>query len=163
MELKYVDLDRAYLNGYLKIKGLTETNPEIITFFESDIVSEHYSFFTSDSDLGSSDEIDIQHWSKFANWKETLPTKKILSKNYIHKNFDKKKFMYMRWKEKFLVPDAKVDNIEGASFAGFYYINFNQETGDINGLYYHKSSEKFQQLELSYVPNYGVTSSYQFA
>lgn len=28
----------------------------------------------------------------------------------------------MRWKEKFVLPDHKVKNIHGASFAGFYYV-----------------------------------------
>ena len=28
----------------------------------------------------------------------------------------------MRWKERFLVPDHRVSQINGASFAGFYYI-----------------------------------------
>ena len=28
----------------------------------------------------------------------------------------------MRWKERFLVPDHRVGNISGASFAGFYYM-----------------------------------------
>lgn len=28
----------------------------------------------------------------------------------------------MRWKERFLVPDHRVNHINGASFAGFYYI-----------------------------------------
>jgi len=30
--------------------------------------------------------------------------------------------VFMRWKEKFLVPDHRVKDINGASFAGFYYI-----------------------------------------
>jgi len=28
----------------------------------------------------------------------------------------------MRWKERFLVPDHRVQDINGASFAGFYYV-----------------------------------------
>ncbi len=162
VELKSVDLSKSYLSGYLKIQGLTESHPEIITFFESEIISENYSFFTDNKDWGSTDKIDIQHWTKFQNWRNSLPVKKILDKNYVHKNFLKHNHIYMRWKERFLVPDAKVENIDGASFAGFYYISFNQKTGNISGLYFHKSSEKFQQLELSYVPSLGVGGSYQF-
>lgn len=48
----------------------------------------------------------------------------------------------MRWKEKFLVPDYKVAEINGASFEGFYYICFNQITGDIEGFYFFAKSEK---------------------
>jgi hypothetical protein len=50
--------------------------------------------------------------------------------------------VFMRWKEHFLVPDHRVEGITGASFAGFYYICYNKRTGDINGYYYHQSSEK---------------------
>jgi len=162
VELKSVDLSKSYLCGYLKIQGLTESHPEIVTFFESEIISEHHSFFTDKKEWGSNDKFDIQHWTKFQNWRNSLPVKRILEKNYVHKNPLSHNNIYMRWKEKFLVPDAKVENIDGASFAGFYYISFNQKTGNISGLYFHKSSEKFQQLELSYVPNYGISSNYQF-
>lgn len=162
VELKYVDLSKSFLCGYLKIQGLTESHPEIITFFEAEIVSEAHSFYTDDKSWGSSDEIDIQHWSKFVPWKRDLPVKKIMDKSYTHQNYLSHPYIYMRWKEKFLVPDAQIDSIEGASFAGFYYISFNQLTGDISGLYYHKSSEKFQQLELCHVPDHGVSGSYQF-
>ncbi len=31
-------------------------------------------------------------------------------------------FAFMRWKERFLVPDHRVRDINGASFAGFYYL-----------------------------------------
>lgn len=162
VELKSVDLSKSYLSGYLKIQGLTESHPEIVTFFESEIVSENYSFFTENKEWGATDKIDIQHWTKFQNWRNSLPVKKILEKNYVHKNYLKHNNIYMRWKERFLVPDAKVENIDGASFAGFYYISFNQKTGNISGLYFHKSSEKFQQLELSHVSNNGISSTYQF-
>jgi hypothetical protein len=30
--------------------------------------------------------------------------------------------VFMRWKERFLVPDHRVQDINGASFAGFYYV-----------------------------------------
>ena len=44
-------------------------------------------------------------------------------------------------KELFLVPDYRIKDISGASFAGFYYICFQKSTGTIEGYYYHKSSE----------------------
>ncbi|KAI5965192.1 uncharacterized protein KGF55_001412 [Candida pseudojiufengensis] len=34
--------------------------------------------------------------------------------------------------------------------------------GDINGLYYHNSSEKFQSLSLNYVENHGVSNIFDF-
>lgn len=162
VELKYVDLNQSYLNGYLKIIGLTESYPELITFFESDIVNEKNSFYTNRDEWGTNDKIDIQHWSRFNSWNSQLPIKKIIDKSYKHENHLKFDNLYMRWKEKFLVPDYNVSNIEGASFAGFYYINFNQRNGNIMGLYFHKSSEKFQQLELNFVNDYGCSSTFAF-
>lgn len=179
IEFKFVDLSKAYLNGFLKIKGLTESYPEIITFFDGEIISDYYPFLnsrkplypTATSVFSTDDETDIEHWTKFPYWKNKSSSntlspqsfkKMILSEDYIHTDYLSKKYIYMRWKEKFLIPDAKVSNIEGASFAGFYYICFNQFTGDIMGLYYHKESEKFQHLELNYVEDHGISSSYQF-
>lgn len=49
----------------------------------------------------------------------------------------------MRWKESFLVPDHRVREILGASFEGFYYICFNQVTGNVSGIYFHSKSEKY--------------------
>jgi hypothetical protein len=50
---------------------------------------------------------------------------------------------YLFSKELFLVPDYRIKDITGASFAGFYYICFQKSTGSIEGYYYHKSSEMY--------------------
>ncbi|CAA9996259.1 unnamed protein product, partial [Nesidiocoris tenuis] len=50
-------------------------------------------------------------------------------------------FVFMRWKEHFLVPDHTIRDISGASFAGFYYICFQKSRATIEGYYYHRSSE----------------------
>lgn len=47
----------------------------------------------------------------------------------------------MRWKEKYIVSDHKVKDINGASFSGFYYILFTKHKSSIEGFYYHKQSE----------------------
>lgn len=57
-------------------------------------------------------------------------------------DFQNKDVIFMRWKEHFLVPDHRVEGITGASFAGFYYICYNMSKGEIEGYYYHQSSEK---------------------
>jgi hypothetical protein len=49
----------------------------------------------------------------------------------------------MRWKELFLVPDYRIKDITGASFAGFYYICFQKSTSTIEGYYYHRNSEQY--------------------
>lgn len=50
-------------------------------------------------------------------------------------------FVYMRWKEHFLVPDHTIRDLNGASFAGFYYICFQKSAATIEGYYYHRNSE----------------------
>jgi len=52
-------------------------------------------------------------------------------------------FVYMRWKEHFLVPDHTIRDINGASFAGFYYTCFQKSAATIEGYYYHRNSEWF--------------------
>lgn len=45
----------------------------------------------------------------------------------------------MRWKEHFLVPDHRVRTIDGASFAGFYYICYQRSTNEIKGYYFFRN------------------------
>ena len=57
----------------------------------------------------------------------------------------------MRWKEIFMVPDHRILSVEGASFAGFYYICCKPKKGIIDGYYFHRNSDMYQQLLLSYI------------
>lgn len=75
-------------------------------------------------------------------------------------------------KEKFALP--RVKEVDGASYAGFYYIGFNKWNGEIFGYYYHVDCEKyvlvckvnlfgvhrFQSLQLTYKPD-DAPSSFQ--
>ncbi|KAH3673492.1 hypothetical protein WICMUC_003598 [Wickerhamomyces mucosus] len=165
VEFKSVDLNSNYLSGILKISGLTEFNPEIVTFFEADIISSKNSFFTSggggDIDSGFiNNELDLQHWSKFPKFNQLIPINS--NPNYQHSNHLKFPYIYMRWKEKFIYNDPNINSIQGASFAGFYYICLNQSTGEILGYYYHKSSERFQKLSLNYQQDYGSFDTFEF-
>ncbi|KAF9578230.1 hypothetical protein BGW38_006082 [Lunasporangiospora selenospora] len=86
-----------------------------------------------------------------------------LSANGIpQQDFRESDVIFMRWKEHFLVPDHRVQGINGASFAGFYYICYNKRTGEINGYYWHKTSEKFQELILKHVPERNAFGSFEF-
>merc|ERR1719420_1622311 len=44
--LQHVDEENAYLCGYLKIKNLTDEYPEMVTFFDGEIISEKHPFLT---------------------------------------------------------------------------------------------------------------------
>ncbi|KAK9383280.1 vacuolar import and degradation protein-domain-containing protein [Kockiozyma suomiensis] len=160
VELKHVDMKESFVCGYLHINGLTEDNPLLTTYFEGEMIGPKHSFFTRRRDWGASEKTDIIHWARFPSWR---PIAKMAKRpDYRHVNFEQRDHIFMRWKECFLVPDHRVRDINGASFAGFYYICFNQITGAISGLYFHKDSEKYQQLELSHVKDSGMFYSYEF-
>lgn len=160
VEIKSVDMESAFICGYLRIEGLTEDHPTLITYFEGEMISPKYSFYTKREEWGASAKTDIAHWSRFAPWRAISTQAK--DPNYVHRNFEQKEHIYMRWKECFLVPDHTVRDIHGASYAGFYYICFDQLNGSISGFYFHQKSDKFQQLELSHVPDSGRSEVYEF-
>ena len=58
--LQHVDLDNAYLCGYLKIKGLTEEYPTLTTFFDGEIISGKHPFLTRKWD--ADEDVDKKHW-----------------------------------------------------------------------------------------------------
>ncbi|KAK9470052.1 vacuolar import and degradation protein-domain-containing protein [Dipodascopsis tothii] len=160
VELKHVDMRESFVCGYLHIQGLTEDHPTLTTYFEGQIIGPKYSFLTRRSDWGATEKTDVAHWARFPSWRPLAGEAK--RPDYCHNDFDQRDHIYMRWKECFLVPDHKIRNINGASFAGFYYICFSQLNGAISGLYYHASSEKYQQLELRHTPDKGSYYSYEF-
>ncbi|KAK9465364.1 vacuolar import and degradation protein-domain-containing protein [Lipomyces arxii] len=160
VELKHVDMTESFICGYLHIQGLTEDHPTLTTYFEGQMIGPKYSFITRRRDWGASEKTDIAHWARFPSWRPLA--KQAKRPDYCHLDFEKRDHIFMRWKECFLVPDHRVRDINGASFAGFYYICFNQLSGSISGLYFHQSSEKYQQLELSHVGDHGNYYAYEF-
>ncbi|KAF8440124.1 vacuolar import and degradation protein, partial [Terfezia claveryi] len=149
VDLKHVDMSESFLCGYLRIKGLTDNHPTLTTYFEAEMIGPKYSFQTRHREWGADEKTDFQHWAKFPAYRPISQQAK--KPDYIYKNFAQREYIFMRWKEYFLVPDHRVRQICGASFEGFYYVCFHQLTGSVSGIYYHTKSEKFQKLELSYV------------
>lgn len=135
------------LSGVLTINGLTSQHPTISTYFESYVVDFTNLSLLSSSWLGSEElasyrasiSTDINHWSALDSC--TAPN------SMSHKNYLKNRYIFMRWKERFLVPNNE-EKINGASFEGFYYIIHDQILGNLKGFYYHKDAEKFQELDL---------------
>ncbi|KAH8193724.1 hypothetical protein TruAng_012112 [Truncatella angustata] len=149
-------------SSFLRPGSLTEDNPTLTTFFEGEIIGSKYGFITNHADWGSTDKIDVSHWNKFTAFR---PYAKTVRKggNIAIPNLGSKDNIFMRWKERFLVPDHRVRTINGASFEGFYYICFNQKLGTISGIYFHAKSEKFQQLELKHVEDRGCFGAMEFS
>ncbi|KAK3306838.1 vacuolar import and degradation protein-domain-containing protein [Chaetomium strumarium] len=161
VQIKHVDLRESFLCGYLRIQGLTNDHPTLTTYFEGEIIGTKYGFITQHKGWGATEKIDFSHWNKFTAFR---PYHKQARKGgqIVIKDVDQRENIFMRWKEHFLVPDHRVRTINGASFEGFYYICFNQVRGEVSGIYFHSKSEKFQQLELTYVSNRGCFGALEF-
>ena len=142
------------------ILGLTDDHPTLTTFFEGEIIGPKYLFKTTHPSWGSSERVDLQHWARFPAWRPLAKSAK--SPNFTLKNYLQREHLFMRWKEYFLVPDHRVKTITGASFEGFYYICFNQCSGSVSGIYFHAKSEKYQQLELKHVDDFGCMPAIEF-
>ncbi|WFD42516.1 hypothetical protein MPSI1_001161 [Malassezia psittaci] len=125
VEITNVDLCTSNLGGYLKIRGLTQEWPELTTYFDAEIIGERHSFITNKWDATRAD--DIKHWSRFPEFNRIRDQLKDLEKPFDPMS---QPVIFMRWKEQFLVPDHRVRSINGASFAGFYYMCVVLEDGD---------------------------------
>lgn len=146
--LQHVDEANSYLCGYLKITGLTFEFPTLTTFFDGEIISKKYPFLTRKWD--ADEDVDRKHFGKFAAFVDYQ--KNFNSDDFDYDALEKSDYVFMRWKEHFLVPDHKIKDINGASFAGFYYICFQKSRAVMEGYYYHRSSEWYQSLTLEHVP-----------
>lgn len=143
-----VDIEQSTMSGYLQICGLTPDHPTLTTFFTGEIIGgpeQKYSFRTRDPAWGATDKTDLTHWARFPAWRPlSLQAKRNI--NFVYplnnENWWQQEYIFMRWKEHFLVPDYKLKSIQGASFEGFYYICFNQVEGRVSGIYFHSKSEK---------------------
>lgn len=143
-----VDIEQCSMSGYLQICGLTPDHPTLTTFFTGEIIGgpdQKHSFRTREPAWGASDKTDLTHWARFPAWRPlSLHAKRNINFVYPmnHEHWWQQEYIFMRWKEHFLVPDYKLKSIQGASFEGFYYICFNQIEGRVSGIYFHSKSEK---------------------
>ncbi|KAJ3817292.1 vacuolar import and degradation protein-domain-containing protein [Lentinula raphanica] len=112
-----VDFASSFLCGYLRIRGLTEDWPELTTYFDAEIIGSRYGFLTQN--WGATEQQDLVHWQRFPAFKHVRPDMK---KPYLTISDRDRGAIFMRWKERFLIPDHRVQDISGASFAGFYYV-----------------------------------------
>ena len=113
-----VDFSSSFLCGYLCIRGLTDDWPELTTYFDAEIIGSRYGFLTRG--WGADEEGDMVHWARFPAFrhvKNKLRPPHLTMDGYPGA-------VFMRWKERFLVPDHRVQDINGASFAGKqFYLN----------------------------------------
>lgn len=203
VELKTVDLVNSLVTGFLQISGLTVDHPEIYTCFTGEVINnplnmynwgndmdsdalfattpvKKYSFITEHRNWGSFVKNDLEHWKKLTGSYQLNESQLRAKLTRIQNGSENNQFIYMRWKEEFLLPDSRVKQISGASFEGFYYVvlniggetreqnntdglfNSNLTPGSISGLYYHAASDKFQSLSLKFVEDQGISSTFEF-
>jgi len=159
--LKNTDFTSSVLCGYLRIRNLTKDYPELTTYFHAEIIGSRYGFLT-DKEWGASEADDLTHWSKFSGFRSVR--NQLKHPGLTMRDRDRGT-VFMRWKERFLVPDHKTKEINGASFAGFYYVAVSSPTDDspssITAFYFHPQSEPYQQLSLHHTTE-ATTSSFEF-
>ncbi|KAG0169952.1 GID complex subunit 4, VID24 [Apophysomyces sp. BC1034] len=147
VDIQHLDLNESMIRGYLNISGLTVEFPELTTYFEGEIIGPKYSFLTRKWQAQHS--TDVEHWGQFPSFQPYISV--FNQDGFVYDPLESD-IIYMRWKEKFLVPDHRVDTIDGASFAGFYYICYQRSTNKINGFYFFKHrTEMYQELVLDHV------------
>ncbi|KAG2222393.1 hypothetical protein INT45_006915 [Circinella minor] len=146
VDIQHVDINESMITGYLNIKGLTTEFPELTTFFEGEIIGPKYSFLTRK--WQAQQRIDVAHWKRFPSFHSYID---IFNRDDFVYDPTDKDYVYMRWKEHFLVPDHRVSNIDGASFAGFYYICYKRSTNEITGYYFFRHhSDWYQEIKLKH-------------
>ncbi|KAG8760756.1 hypothetical protein FRC14_002052 [Serendipita sp. 396] len=140
-----VNLHQSTISGFLTIHDLTDNHPEITTFFDGQIIGHQYGFITND--WGANETVDMTHWQHFAPFHHINPSDYVKPKMTFKNGTSSadRGFVFMRWKERFLVPDHRVKTINGASFAGFYYIclEFGSLMGNLHAesIHYHPPQE----------------------
>jgi hypothetical protein len=112
-----VDFSSSFLCGYLRIRGLTDDWPELTTYFDAEIIGSRYGFLTQN--WGANEQEDMVHWQRFPAFRHV---KNELKRPNLTIPDRDRGAVFMRWKERFLVPNHRVQDINGASFAGFYYV-----------------------------------------
>jgi glucose-induced degradation protein 4 len=105
-----VDLSSSTLCGYLHIQNLTDDYPELTTYFDAEIIGSRFGFLTS-PDWGANEQDDMKHWSRFSGFRSL---KGELRRPTLTMRDKERGITFMRWKERFLVPDHKTKEINGA-------------------------------------------------
>jgi hypothetical protein len=104
------DFTSSVLCGYLRIRNLTKDHPELTTYFHAEIIGSRYGFLT-DREWGATESDDLTHWSKFSAFRSVRSQ---LRRPGLTMRDRDRGTVFMRWKERFLVPDHKTKEISGA-------------------------------------------------
>ncbi|KAL5532455.1 hypothetical protein ACEPAF_6025 [Sanghuangporus sanghuang] len=109
-----IDIDASFLCGHLSIHGLTDKHPVVTTYFDAQIIGTHFGFDTKDWVTSRQD--DTVHWSRFRGFHEVK--KDLIEPDLLLPDNTSRPALFMRWKERYLVPQDGLQDLGGASFAG---------------------------------------------
>ncbi|KAJ2302217.1 hypothetical protein IWW55_003521, partial [Coemansia sp. RSA 2706] len=147
VSLKYVDMGVPELCGHFTICGLTSELPKLTTFFDAQVIGTGgHSFITNQWD--ASIDTDRTHWNFFAAFRPYRS--RFDCRDFTYRLTPTDRYVFMRWKERFVVPNYKLSRINGASYEGFYYVCYDRDEGSITGYYFHKDSDHYQCLKLTH-------------
>ncbi|GAA6001124.1 hypothetical protein JCM10207_007423 [Rhodosporidiobolus poonsookiae] len=122
-----VDVNEGRLNGTLEIKGLTPELDSLVTFFEGEIVGEPGLPGFRTGKYGATEVDDMKHWRRFPAFTRNRLEHQLVKPDLNLHVARNKPFLFMRWKEQFVVPNHRIEAIHGASYAGFYYVALDLE------------------------------------
>ncbi|KAJ2776832.1 hypothetical protein H4R18_005462 [Coemansia javaensis] len=145
--LKYVDMGVPELCGHFTIRGLTSELPMLTTYFDAQIVGTGGSSFITNQ-WGATIDTDRCHWGLFAPFQKY--SARFDRKDFAYRLGPADRYVFMRWKERFVVPNYRLSRINGASYEGFYYVCYDKEHSLITGYYCHKDSDSNQRLRLTH-------------
>ncbi|GAA5829568.1 hypothetical protein JCM11251_000208 [Rhodosporidiobolus azoricus] len=145
-----VHLDEGRLCGTLEIRGLTPELDSLVTFFEGEIVGEPGLPGFKTGKYGATEADDMKHWRRFPPFTRHRLENQLVGPDRNLRSARNKPYVFMRWKERFVVPNHRIRDIHGASYQGFYYVLLDCEP-------------PAQPVDLSLSPHRGISPAPRFA
>jgi hypothetical protein len=148
--LQDVNFAESTLSGYLSISHLTDSHPHLTTFFTGEIIGPKFGFITGQR-FGASEHDDMRHWGRFEQFRRPSTRLDMVRPEMFFRDpqpdrskgetrVKERDFVFLRIKERFLVPDHTVRDISGASFAGEQFIHIrvcnSNRRSDSSGFYF---------------------------
>ena len=114
-----VNLASSTLSGSLTIHDLTPNDPELTTYFDGEIIGSRFGFLTPEPSWGATGEGDLAHWERFGAPFRAVKGE-LCAPDLTLRGGERgeRGVIFMRWKERFLMPNHRVTSVAGASFAG---------------------------------------------
>lgn len=128
LTIQDVSFASSTLSGYLSISHLTDSHPHLTTFFTGEIIGPRYGFITGPR-FSATEHDDMRHWGRFEQFRRPSTRSDMVRPDLLFRDPQpdrtrgevkgkERDFVFLRIKERFLVPDHRVRDISGASFAG---------------------------------------------